>query len=85
MSRFLFRIIDTFWLETIGLVAESDAKPGDVDLGVGNVSSFVSLTARELKLKWPGSRDCVISLMILIGTSTSCCREVCEGRCAGWN
>ena len=35
MSRFLFRIIDTFWLDTIGLLAASDAKPQDVDLGVG--------------------------------------------------
>jgi hypothetical protein len=35
MSRFLFKIIDTFWLETIGLVATSDAKSRDVSLGVG--------------------------------------------------
>jgi hypothetical protein len=35
MSRFLFKIIDTFWLETTGLVAASDAKSRDVSLCVG--------------------------------------------------
>jgi hypothetical protein len=35
MSRFLFKIIDTFWLETTGLVAASDAKSRDVSLSVG--------------------------------------------------
>ena len=35
MSRFLFNIIDTFWLETIGLVAASDTNPKDVSLSVG--------------------------------------------------
>ena len=35
MSRFLFKIIDTFWMETIGLTVATDAKSADVCLSVG--------------------------------------------------
>jgi hypothetical protein len=35
MSRFIFKIIDTFWMERIGLLAASDANAQEVSLGVG--------------------------------------------------
>ena len=35
MSRLLFKIIDTFWLERIGLVVAVDAKSADVCLRAG--------------------------------------------------
>ena len=35
MSRFLFKVIDTFWLETIGLVVATDVRTGAVSLRVG--------------------------------------------------
>ena len=37
MSRLLFRIIDNFWLERIGLVVAVDAKSGDVCLRAGDL------------------------------------------------
>lgn len=35
MGRFLFNIVDTFWLERVGLVVASDARAVDVSLRVG--------------------------------------------------
>ncbi len=37
MSRLLFKIIDTFWLERVGLVVAVDAKPADVRLRAGDL------------------------------------------------
>jgi hypothetical protein len=37
MSRLLFKIRDTFWLERIGLVVAVDAKSADVCLRVGDL------------------------------------------------
>jgi hypothetical protein len=36
MSRLLFKIVDTFWLERIGLVVAVDAKSADVCLRTGD-------------------------------------------------
>jgi hypothetical protein len=35
MSRFLFKIVDTFWMEKIGLVVAADVRAGDVSLRAG--------------------------------------------------
>lgn len=35
MSRFLFKITDTFWMESIGLVVAADVRVGDVSLSAG--------------------------------------------------
>ena len=37
MSRLLFKIIDTFWLERIGLVVAVDAKSADVSPRAGDL------------------------------------------------
>jgi hypothetical protein len=37
MGRLLFKIIDTFWLERIGLVVAVDAKSADVCLRAGDL------------------------------------------------
>lgn len=37
MSRLLFKIIDTFWLERIGLVVAVDATSADVRLRAGDL------------------------------------------------
>ena len=37
MSRLLFKIIDTFWMERIGLVVDVDAKSSDVCLRAGDL------------------------------------------------
>ena len=36
MSRLLFRIVDTFWLERVGLVVAVDAESADVRLRAGD-------------------------------------------------
>ena len=37
MSRLLFKIVDAFWLERIGLVVAADAKCADVSLRAGDL------------------------------------------------
>jgi hypothetical protein len=49
MSRLLFKIVDTFWLERIGLVVAVNAKSADVRLRAGDLLELRRPDGSQLK------------------------------------